>query len=582
MKKLLASLLLLSSVTLAQQTATTTLDPTQVYSTGNLVLPTLSGTNNTPWVNGVYQDSLTCFAWGNPGYCGPNPIVTPGYNINFSFGMTDIYQVQAIANVLPNSGTGLRVNGYNFGFMAKNGNGWDNGQQDYLTAYVSFIGKDGKQAYYKSYDLNSKFDWTTFNYSDTFATPYASKDLNTVQYGFVGYDTNFWAGPYGPEVTNINFSLKYSVDPCAVNVLSSATCPGYMDALAKLAPAPIVDSTTTSSTSTTPTGTVTTTVTTDLLGPTVTVSSSPLPPPGSPPPPGPPPSGSPPPQQGPAPTTTSSSTSTASTTTKESSGSSGGSISLALSIISKNSERDAAGAAVAQSAMAQAQSAANQAQQEAASVASNAVANSMSANIVSASGQQSSGTGIKVNSTSNNSRSSSSIVVASVSTINTPGFVGPSMLSITQQSFEPVSNTVIVQQATPNTVATNPVSTGATQMIETYSLVPPSFLTDKSNPLTDIIEGKQTIPQNNTTTTTGPSVNKNTQDNEVAGGVDINKMALSPAGYGSYLNLALRDAAFYAPKEVYKNQRNVDNARALRTLTNDSKHREMVEMQYAR
>jgi hypothetical protein len=40
--------------------------------------------------------------------------------------------------------------------------------------------------------------------------------------------------------------------------------------------------------------------------------------------------------------------------------------------------------------------------------------------------------------------------------------------------------------------------------------------------------------------------------------------------------------AFYAPKEVYKNQRNVDNQRALRTLTSDSKHREMVEMQYAK
>ena len=120
------------------------------------------------------------------------------------------------------------------------------------------------------------------------------------------------------------------------------------------------------------------------------------------------------------------------------------------------------------------------------------------------------------------------------------------------------------------------------QNLETYSIVPPNFLTDKSNPLTDIIEGKQTIPQNNTTATTGPTVNKNAQDNDVAGGVSITKMAIAPAGYGDYLNMALRDAAFYAPKEVYKNQRNVDNARALRLMTNDSKHKEMVEMQYAR
>ena len=77
-------------------------------------------------------------------------------------------------------------------------------------------------------------------------------------------------------------------------------------------------------------------------------------------------------------------------------------------------------------------------------------------------------------------------------------------------------------------------------------------------------------------------MNKNAQDNDIAGGVDINKMASSPTGYGDYLNFTMRDVAFYAPKEVYKNQRNVDNARALRLLTNDSKHREMVEMQYAK
>ena len=35
--------------------------------------------------------------------------------------------MQAIASVLPNTGSGLRVNGYNFGFTAKNGNGWDDG-----------------------------------------------------------------------------------------------------------------------------------------------------------------------------------------------------------------------------------------------------------------------------------------------------------------------------------------------------------------------------------------------------------------------------------------------------------------------
>lgn len=568
LKKIALAVALLCGVALAQQTTTTALDPSQAYSTGNIVVPTTT-TSGSTWVNGVYQDQLTCWAWGNPGYCGPNAIVRPGDQINFSFGMTDLYQVRAIADVLPNSGSGLRVNGYTFGFTAKNGNGWDGGRQDYLSAYVLFSSNAGNSepAFYKTYDLNSTFNWTTFKFDETFDTPFASKDLKTVQYGFVGADTsNYWAGPYGPEVYGVNFSLKYSVDPCASNVLSSPTCPGYLDALAKLAPAPTpVASDPITTTSTSPI--TTTTVTTDPVAATVTVTSSTT-------------VGQPsvaPVVSAPAATTNATAPSTTQTT-KESSGSSSNT-SLALSIISKNSDRDAAGAAVAQSAVSQAQSAANQAQQEAASVASNAVANSMSASIVSTNGQPSTGGGLRVtsNNTSglsvtNNSMPTNNVGTSLQMTNGGPQTITAMTLSDTQTVLSIQQSATAIQQSTS--------SLG--QNTETYSLIPPNMLTDKTNPLNDIIEGKQNIPQNNTTVTTGPVVNKNAQDSDVAGGVSINKMATSPTGYGDYLNFTMRDVAFYAPKEVYKNQRNVDNQRALRTLTNDSKHKEMVEMQYAR
>jgi hypothetical protein len=235
------------------------LEPNQTYTTENIVTNTNQG-GPSSWVNGVYQDSLTCWSGGMPGYCGPNAIVRPGNNINFSYGLTDLHQVQAIANVLPNSGTGLRVNGFNFGFTAKNGNGWDDARQDYLVAYVNFYGSDGNLSRNYDYGLstNRKYNWTTFNFSETFDTPYAAKDLSSVRYGFVGRDNNFWAGPYGPEINNISFSLKYSVDPCASDVLSSPTCPGYLDAIAKLTPTsssstvtsePVVTSTNTLTTS---------------------------------------------------------------------------------------------------------------------------------------------------------------------------------------------------------------------------------------------------------------------------------------------------------------------------------------------
>ena len=562
MKKLLVSLMLIiSSVTVAQQTAGT-LDPTQVYTTGNIVQQTVTGTGTTPWVNGVYQDQLTCWAWGNPGNCGPNPSVRPGNYINYSFGYTDLYQIQAISSILPQ--TGLRVNGYTFGFTAKNGNGWDDGRVDQLNAYVTFYGTDGKIKDYTNYDLNSKFGWTAFSYSKDFVSPYAAKDLSTVQYGFTGKDNNFWAGTYGPEIIDVSFSLKYSVDPCATNVLSSPTCPGYTEALLKSVP---------------------------VASPPPEAAAPPPPPPpeAAAPPPPPPPGTSqpgvvasvasapppPPPAPGTAPTTSPTSTSQ---TTKETT-SSGGNVSLALSVISKNQDRDATNASIAQTAVTQAQQAAQQAQQESLNVASSAVANSMNANIVVSANQTSNGTGIRV---SNNNTTSTTLSINSPvsSNILTPGTITLSSPS-TQPTFETPSSAITTQQNT-NTVTTFTPTTSVSQTNETYSIISPNALTDKSNLLNDAFEQKQLLPQSNISMSTGPVVNKNAQDNDVAGGVSINKMAIAPTGYGDYLNFAMKDVAFYAPKEVYKNQRNVDNARALRQMTNDAKHKEMVEMQYVK
>jgi len=209
------------------------LDPSQIYNTGNLVLPTPDG-GPTPWVNGVYQNELLCWAWGIIGYCGPNPTVRPGNNINFSYGLADLYQQQNIGNLLPNSGAGLQVNGYNFGFNAKNGNSWDGGATDLLYAYVQFNNPTGGTLLNHTHNLSYQFNWTQFNYNQTFTTPYKVGEIGSVRYGFVGKDTNFWAGPYGPEINNVNFSLKYSVDTCTINVLSSPSCPGYLTELAKL------------------------------------------------------------------------------------------------------------------------------------------------------------------------------------------------------------------------------------------------------------------------------------------------------------------------------------------------------------
>lgn len=518
MNKLLASLMLIvAGVVAAQNIATvTTLDPSQVYSTGNLVNNTTNPTNVTStWQNvGLMNQGLPCWAPGDPG-CGPQPYFNNG-SFNFSWGVTDVHQYVNIAAALPNAGTGLRVNGYNFGFTAKNGNGWDGGGLDTLSAYVTFYGSDGKTVRHDYYDLNYVFNWTTFNLNKTFDTPYANKDLSNVRYGFIGGDTsNYWAGPYGPEIYNINFSLKYSVDPCYNNPLYSPTCPGYMDALNKLLPPPSSTSATTTSTTTTPTTTITTTVIDDPVNPTVTVTSTPT-------------AATTTTSTAASSTTTASSTAAAPTAAAQKSTVASSGTSAGLSVIARNQQREQniVNAAV-QNAIGGAESAATASQQEAMAVASAAVTNSVASAIALTSqpglgiGMRSSGVGLQfgLSSMQNNDFGSTESVIS---------------------------------------------NRGA--------------LLDRTNPLNEYVEQKPAMSSG--TVSAGPAVNRNTADNEAAGGVNIAKMAIAPQGYNDYLNLTLRDAAFYAPKEVYKNQRNVDNARALRQLTNDSRHREMVEQQY--
>jgi len=108
-----------------------------------------------------------------------------------------------------------------------------------------------------------------------------------------------------------------------------------------------------------------------------------------------------------------------------------------------------------------------------------------------------------------------------------------------------------------------------------------NFLTDRTNPINDIIENKQVQQQNTTQQTRTDTVNKNAQDNDAAVGVSINQIAITPVGFNAY-NIALKDVAFYAPKEIYRNQKTIDNARALRQLASDKLHQEMVDMQYRR
>jgi hypothetical protein len=87
----------------------------------------------------------------------------------------------------------------------------------------------------------------------------------------------------------------------------------------------------------------------------------------------------------------------------------------------------------------------------------------------------------------------------------------------------------------------------------------------------------QTTPTEQRTDT----VKKNTPDSSVAGDISIAAMATQPAGYSAY-SVTMPDASFYTPKEIYRNQKVVDNQRLMRGLTrgSDSLHEQMMEQQY--
>jgi len=77
------------------------------------------------------------------------------------------------------------------------------------------------------------------------------------------------------------------------------------------------------------------------------------------------------------------------------------------------------------------------------------------------------------------------------------------------------------------------------------------------------------------------NIKKNVQDNSLAGGVSLSAIATSPIGYNTYFT-TLPDASFYAPKEIYKNQKVIDNQRVLRQLSSrsDKLHEEMINGQF--
>ena len=568
-----------------------------VDTTGNLVNFTNQATSTTStWQNaGSIGQPLTCWQGGDPGYCGPLPRVAAwgtGSNIiNFSYGLTNLNQIVNVNNALSSAGTGLQVNGFNFSFQAKNGNGWDNGMQDYLTAYVNIYNNTNSkvlEAY--NYDLNRKYNWTQFSYSETFKTPYATPNVGNAVYGFIGRDNNFWVGPYGPEITAVNFSLKYSVDPCTTNALSSPSCPGYLAALAKLAPAPVAASPEIAAAA--PPATVAIAIAPPSAPQVQEAPQQAQPGPAQP---GTPTAG-PAPQQAAAQPAANNQQPKAGEVADSGGGGKSSTVSLSsvLSMISSNQDKTSAlEKSVVQSADAQAFSAGETAKQQAEKIAGDMQSQSMSTANGSTTTAQTAGTQSSFTQTqssmvslqgnqqssnaSNATRLQQSINSSTNSQTSVSNYTG---ISTQQTGYQnTIKQEAIVAMVAPeisySLVA--PIRALSQPQIEMPTLEGIKF--GHKNAVDNAMESKPFIPQMNDTSQQNDSVKKNVDNNELAGNITIESIAKQPANYAQYFFM-LPDVAFYAPKEIYRNQKTVDNVRALRQMSSDRLHQQMVDQQY--
>jgi hypothetical protein len=520
--------------------------------------------------------------------CATNPAYSPtcaGFNnvlntnnlLNSSVGGASLNQAFAVNTALQNAGVGAMVHGFNYGFNWRVGTGfsgctawnqdgscsWTMNIPAYANAAVSLTNKNNQIIHQQNYSFSSEN--TSGSVSDKFLLP---TSLNQSMLG-MGRITGSASGP-GSSIEGAWATLIYTADPCTNNPLYSPDCKGYAVAIAKsLAPPPAEAPQNTAET---------------LPG------SPPPPPPGSPPLPG---SSSsqnsndgqsspPPPPPGPGQTNAVANSAPASNNTQSRAGevsvagtpsksSSGPSMSMIMSILNTESsrvgsvERSAVAAAVAG-----AEAAGTQATQQAEAVAGSLTSQSIAASLTSAGG-----TGLSIATTANQSQSS--------------------IFSLSDQSQSAALNTTMLRLSTQSSSTTEPVS--ALSAISSNSVSVSLFAPTRAaveiempqsetvqfggrSVLNDSIESRPILQQATQPQQTD-AVNKNAQSNELAGGVDIAAINQQPVGFQNY-SFVLTDAQFYAPREIYRNQRTVDNARALRQLTNDGRHREMVEQQYKR
>jgi len=544
---------------------------------------------------------------------GPIPALNTDTNtIRFSFMPYTVSQVRAIEQVL--SGNGIKVSGFNYSWQIYNDLSNGSGTRGPLSVTGQLADKNGSvlESYFENYsNFNTGARFVTFSGTENFSKSYNLETLGYIGLAWTGSDTNFWSGYYGPRVRNTSLTLNYSVGPTSPN---TPTTPTTNTTIAGVPTA--TDIATAASLPPPEAEPAPSPVTTSASGPSS--SGAPPPPPGSEPPPG----SSPQQSSSPAPSQQSASTSSpqpsstgspapagspqsgATSTSVASSGSSqqggapsttsGPSLSSVLTTIKNNEKKEQAIASAAVSGANEvAQTAVSATEQTALSVAAMSVTSSQTSSTSNNSSSSSN------NDSSNSSKSSltmgvplvtpntqtgpaqgSSTLTATVSSMQGSMAVNQSTQQVATINTQTLQLSQQTQQTQNSQLQLRGPETSEFKTSDDNTVFSNNFLTNRSNPMTEIVENNTKTNTSERNEQPSTTVKTNVQSNDLAGKVDIANIAVVPSGYNLYTGLILKDVAFYAPKEIYRNQKNVDNTRLLRQLASDAKHQQMVNLQY--
>ena len=464
----------------------------------------------------------------------------------FSYGEYTVSQTTSLASALANSGSGLQINGYNYSWWVKNSNinGAQPGSYDATARVgVTLYNRDGSIAASDSYDYGYHLpQWISVSGVRNYASPYSLSQVDNITLSVTGRDHGYWAGYYGPEFGNFSLTVNYSVDPCTVNTLSSPSCPGYLEYIAGLSSTPTVDTAaanqpTAAADSVTAAPTVQqTAAASEQSGASVNAESQP-------------------------------------------SGGTGAPLSTILNILGREQARIATvERSTVESAVEQSVKEADRATEQAEAIAAATVMDSIDASVASAQHQmaldqqqsdQSSGGGINVFSASSLSVSLPDSGI---------GFKTP----------EPAIDSLETMTATENL----PEIEISVSVPSTFSVTREETLVGNAEERSDsavsfsgfsavnVVREENTDSNDDTQNSESTeTVKQNVANNELAGDISLASLGAVPLGFDAYSSM-LPDGSFYAPREIYQGQRNVDNARALRGLGTDRLHQEMVNQQY--